>query len=67
MYLKIRNESGVKLSKADKLRNIMDEFWSWPCLKEHVFRLCRPITVRAHVDTNKFKAFWEEVALAKSQ
>ncbi len=63
-HLKVRNESGVELGKADEFRNVADKFRSWPRLKETVLELCRMITIIAHVHANKFEPFCKEKAFA---
>jgi hypothetical protein len=67
MHLKIRNESGLKLGKANEFCDITDKFRSWPRLEETVLGLHWTITIFAHVNVNEFEPCWEEEAFAEVQ
>ncbi len=66
-HLKVRNELGVELGKANEFCDIADKFRSWPCLEETVLGLRRTITIFAHINANKFEPCWEEEAFAEVQ
>ncbi len=60
-YLKVMNESGVELSKANKLCNIADSFWSRPYLQQCVFGLGWTIAINTHINatkSNSFRKIW---------
>ena len=57
------NEMRIKLSKTDKLCHVTDEFRRRPrrC-KKTVLGIGRTISIRANVNSDKFKTLWEEMA-----
>jgi hypothetical protein len=64
-HLKVRNELGVELGKADEFCYVSNKFWGWPRLQKTVFGLCWTVSILAHVNTNKFESCREKVAFAK--
>jgi hypothetical protein len=67
MHLKVRNELGVDLGKANEFLDVPDKFRSWPHLEETVLGLHWTITIIAHVNANKFEPCWVEEAFAEVQ
>ncbi len=57
----------IELGKPNKRCNISYYFWFWPCLKQLMLRLSRPISIGAEVVPKKFKASRENMALFQAQ
>jgi hypothetical protein len=64
---KVVNVLAIELGEPNELSNITDDLGFWPCLKQVMLRLSRPVPLWTYTVPNKSKLSRENVALLKAE
>ncbi len=65
--LKVMNEMGVELGKADEFCHIADKLRGQSSCQKSVLGFGRPVAIYTHVNSNELKMLRKKVAFAKVQ